>query len=709
MLGVVSACLQSIGHYAVAVLLSCLLGVAPALALEQMTLQLASLDGNGWQAQQLQLQVNLGKSVVTAHLTVKQAQLTGVAEPVRDVVIDCPNVELLQQRFACPRARISGRFPYLGRQQLNANASYGRRDGALVIQLQNLKLANGQAAFTATMQGELWQALATIKQADITELLKLAQRFAPAVGKELTAAGQWNASLAAQGRSTQLTKLQWQVQGSKLSVSNHAGTLASDALAFNSMGEANNAKGDWQFDARVQANTGQAYAEPVFVNIGDHPLTMHAQGAYLSSGALQLNHMQFEQQDVMSATARGHIAFEAKNLVPELQLQIDRLQLPGFFATYLQPFLIDTGFKNLRTRGSAQGAVLIKNTRPLQVDLTLADLSTDDGNKSLVFNGVNGELHWRDEAADGSNNATSTAPTSRLGWQSGTLLGLELGATQLQLELWGTNARVAEPARIPIFNGALAVDAFRVRKAGTAQMAFMLDAHIEPINVAQLCKAFGWPAFGGELSGAITKLRLEQDTLTLGATLNAKIFAGDVAISNMRLEGALSQWPRFNADIKLDNLDLEQLTQAFSFGRVTGRLSGEINKLSLFNWEPVSFDARLYTPADDRSKHRISQRAVQNIGSIGGGSGGSVAAALQSGVLRFFDDFNYDRLGISCRLQNEVCFMNGVAPADNGGYYLVKGRGLPRIDVIGNSTRVDWPRLVAQLKAATEAGTPVVR
>ena len=28
--------------------------------------------------------------------------------------------------------------------------------------------------------------------------------------------------------------------------------------------------------------------------------------------------------------------------------------------------------------------------------------------------------------------------------------------------------------------------------------------------------------------------------------------------------------------------------------------------------------------------------------------------------------------------------MDGVAPAPNGGYYLVKGRGCPRIDVIGS-------------------------
>ena len=75
---------------------------------------------------------------------------------------------------------------------------------------------------------------------------------------------------------------------------------------------------------------------------------------------------------------------------------------------------------------------------------------------------------------------------------------------------------------------------------------------------------------------------------------------------------------------------------------------------------------------------------------------------------RFFEEFNYDRLGLSCRLERDVCVMDGVAPAPNGGYYLVKGKGVPRIDVIGGARRVDWPRLLQQLIAATQSDGPVV-
>ncbi len=109
----------------------------------------------------------------------------------------------------------------------------------------------------------------------------------------------------------------------------------------------------------------------------------------------------------------------------------------------------------------------------------------------------------------------------------------------------------------------------------------------------------------------------------------------------------------------------------------------------------VSFDARLFSTPDDESKKLISAKAITSISNVGGG-GSTVTAALQSGVLKFFDDYRYDRIGIACRLENEVCTMSGIEPAGMG-YYLVKGRGVPRIDIIGNQGRVAWPQLMAQI------------
>ncbi len=144
------------------------------------------------------------------------------------------------------------------------------------------------------------------------------------------------------------------------------------------------------------------------------------------------------------------------------------------------------------------------------------------------------------------------------------------------------------------------------------------------------------------------------------------------------------------------------MTGAFSFGEIEGRLDGSVRGLRLLNWEPVAFDLALATPEDYRGRRKISQRAVDNLSSLGGG-----AQVLSQTVLKFFEKFSYRRLGLRCRLLDNVCRMSGVAPAPQG-YYIVEGAGLPRINIIGFSTVVDWPQLVRRLKAATQSGAPSV-
>ena len=285
---------------------------------------------------------------------------------------------------------------------------------------------------------------------------------------------------------------------------------------------------------------------------------------------------------------------------------------------------------------------------------------------------------------------------SLLSWDSASLWGIEIGAVELPFATTGRHFRLLEPRLLPIFDGGLAIGTLRVRHAGTEQMYVRFDAELKPISVAKLSRALGWPEFQGTLSGEIPDLQLSQGVVTLGGNIHAAVFGGNVVIRDVSLRDPLGKFPRLFASIDIDNLDLAQVTSTFSFGMITGRLSGQILGLETFNWMPESFDARFYTPADDRSKHRISQRAVRNLSSIGGGSGGGVAAALQGGFLKFFDDFGYERLGLSCRLARDVCTMSGVEPT-NGGYYIVKGKGLPRINVIGGQKRVAWKRLVRQL------------
>jgi hypothetical protein len=661
-------------HFATALLA---LGAAGLVkAVDDANLSVDRVGGDGWSAEQIEIDWDVPDR---ATATIGKLRLAAIAQELHDVRIVCPRLELSVRAIACERARVAAKLPGIGAQSFTANLTYGRADSSLS-----------------------WRVEGDLKQVSVEALVAAAKHLQlPMPGLE--ASGLASVSGAAVGSGGELHSATFGVEVVELTLNNEAGSIATDKLSARVQGTVRRSKGDWQFDVDLSSAQGQAYVQPIFVDFGAHALRANAAGKLRGTRELTIERFSLDHAQVARASGRAHVDFANEKPLRSLTLQLAGLEFPGAYVSYLQPMLLDTSFKSMQTAGTLAGDVTIEDGEPRSVDLTLRDLTFDDGTGKLGIEALAGAVHWRADSA-----ATSDDASSAVSWRSGSIFGLSMGAAELQFASKGRQFRLLQPSRIPLLDGALALESFRVRNAGLPSVAFMVDATLEPIDVKRVCQAFGWPEFGGRVGGTLSKLRMRDGVITLGTTLRAQVFDGSLALSDLQLQQPFGQWPRFYSNVAFDGLDLELMTGAFSFGRITGKLSGRVDGLRLFNWAPVAFDARLYTSPGDRSRHRISQRAVENIGSIGGGGAG-VAAALSSGFMRFFDDFNYERLGISCRLENDVCAMDGIAPAPNGGYYLVKGRGLPRIDVIGSSRRVDWPRLVRQLIDATKSGGPTIQ
>jgi hypothetical protein len=273
-----------------------------------------------------------------------------------------------------------------------------------------------------------------------------------------------------------------------------------------------------------------------------------------------------------------------------------------------------------------------------------------------------------------------------------------LGASRFAFDSGRDFIHLAQPLELPVLDGTLGIDDFQLEFAEDAPLRWQVNGLLEPVSLSQLSLALGWPELAGKLSGVIPNVRYNDGNLVVGGILLIRVFDGEVTLRNLTLEKPFGLVPRLQVDARADNIDLETLTRTFSFGKIEGRLNGRIEGLEMTSWRPVAFDAEFATPANDRSRHRISQRAVDNISSIGGAG---VGGALSRSFLRFFEDFPYDRLGIRCRLENGICDMGGIEPAAEG-YYLVKGRFIPpRLDVIGFADRVNWDTLIAQIMAVT--------
>lgn len=471
-----------------------------------------------------------------------------------------------------------------------------------------------------------------------------------------------------------------------LNYNDSSGKFATEALQLTVSGQVAQAGAQRSADLHLQTRQGQAYVEPIFFDFAAHPLQADARLRWRGAGTpVQVDTFKLAHDGIAQATISGEFSSEQPLQRHRLDARIEQAQLAALATLYARPLLAGTRFEDVSGSGSAQFTGSVIDGQPQRADLRLQQAALGSTRLGLQLNGLEGELHWQQQG----NAAPST-----LAWHDGSVGALPLGATQLQLQLAAQGLRLLAPARIPLLDGAIAVQALAVDGLGSESLSGDFNAALEPIDLALLSRTLGWPEFGGQLSGRIPGLSLRNRELSLEGALTATAFDGEITVSNLKVLDPLGVLPRLRGDLRLRRLDLAAITGAFSFGKITGRLDGDINDLRLLGWEPVAMKARFYSTPGDRSTRRISQRAIDNISAIGGGPTG----ILSRGALSFFKDFAYARMGWSCILDNGVCHMDGVAPAPRGnGYILVEGRLLPRIDVIGYSRQVSWNVFLQQL------------
>jgi hypothetical protein len=291
---------------------------------------------------------------------------------------------------------------------------------------------------------------------------------------------------------------------------------------------------------------------------------------------------------------------------------------------------------------------------------------------------------------------------SRFSWRGLLLQRVNLGAGAATVEANSGQFSLASPLRLEVLGGSVALDELHVKLPGgdaasEAEPQIRLYATIENLDMLQLTRALGWPGFEGSISGKIPGVTLKDGVLAVEGQIEFNVFDGQVLLSGLRVERPFGVLPSLAADLEANSLDLQLLTQTFSFGSISGRMSGFVHDLRMLDWNPVAFDAWLGTPEQESGSHNISRQAVKHLTTIGGGS---ATTALSGPLLKLFNNFSYKRLGLGCRLQNNICEVRGL-DADEASVLIMEGSGVPKVMIRAFNRRMDWPTLVAGLAAAS--------
>ncbi len=674
-----------------AVLCLLLTSLPPAVqAIEAIELSLGRIEGNGWSAEGGVLSLTLGRSR-GLKLQVDNLSLLPPLGAIRGLTLDCPQLSLEPGQLGCSDGIVELKSDLLQQPPVLVDFNIDRQR-RFTWSVHEARFARGRLSLHGEVaEGRWWLAL-NGAGFDVAEATRRLAGLVP-MPQTLSLAGTGDLALRLSGTRTP-TAVRLETHLKDFAFADEHGLREGAELELRCAARGDEQPAGLAFSGACDVDTGQVYLDPVYLEVGDQPLHLAARGQWKAPlRRLEIERFDFRHPDVVHGHGRAVAAGKDGLSLEALQADFDTAHLGRLYPVYLQPWIWD-GLLQLESEGRVAGRVRWKHGRLTDLALALDDVHLDDEEGRLGLYGLTGSLNW---------SSGLEVDTSRVRWSAGHLYKLQLGETEVEALARGGHLSLTRRAAVPVLDGVLSVDALQLDGLGTEQPSWRFEGLLSPLSMESLSQVLGWPALGGTLSGVVPSVSYADGRISIQGALLVRVLGGEVVIHGLSMENPLGIVPTLEADMDIRNLSLEQLTGAFSFGNIQGRLGGEVRRLRLEDWQPVRFDARFYTPPGDRSRRRISQRAVENLASLGGAGG-----ALSRTFMGFFKEFSYRRLGIACRLRKGICEMDGVAPAEQG-YYIVKGGGIPRIDVVGYNRRVDWDTLIQRLKNVTNAAAPIVR
>lgn len=668
---------------------------------QHLELEIARLAAVGGELDAVHLELNLGHAHEARFLLTADRLLIGGSLELRDLRIACGRIEFVAGGVSCPDGAISLRHGDLGAGRGELSVSISPHASLQELKLKSFNLAGISLTASLAAGARGWQTSAALDCSSIADLLALA----PGIADPSTASGQLKLRVDGRRHAGRWRQVEGSVTAAKVNLSSTSELQGlSGALDF-ALDESSDR--NWSFSSSFSVDAGIAYVEPGF-SIGDirpgfvvEVLQGALQGAVRGhwSGSEHTVSLEGTYAHPGIADATFDIAAYRRDRgygVRDANLQIEAIDAGAFYTTYLQPLLLQTLAGNLDVAGGLSADARVRAGNLQVLDLAFDDVHVYDKSGRFGLAGLNGSLAIHDRDSERGSAFT---------WTGGNIYRFDFGPGAMHLVSSSGGLRLASGTSVGVLGGEMRIDSLLISQFGRPERRIEISGLLSPIPMQDFTQALGWPILSGTLSGVISGLAYQDGDINLDGTLVIKAFDGDIVMRKLRIQDLFGVVPRLYADVDVAMIDLEQLTETFSFGKIEGRLSGFMHRLQLQAWQPVYFEAEFATPPDDDSPHRISQKAVNNIGAIGGGMTG----ALSGGLLRFFQEYSYGRLGVKLRLLNGYLQMGGLQESDTGFVLLSSGGLLPPwIEIRGTGRSIQWRALMDGFKTIARGG-PIIK
>ena len=659
-------------------LICALCSISTAFAIDGISLKLGKISATGWQAKGVVIQWHwLRSHQIGLKLNIASLNLPSLKKPLKKLSINCKRIKYNLKQISCAHAHL---FINNLLSRVNFAFSYIFNSQSLQIRTQKFALAGGRVILNVKSTPKGWQAEANLNRIALDKFVKQLNSFIDFSLKH-SLKGKTRLKIKLSGK----TKLRhFSINGDieNFNFSNQDATQVGEKLRLNIALKGQTLTTGFQLQGNLKLKQGELLIEPAYLDIKKtQPINFKVDLAW-QARHLKLNHFSYTHKKVINLQGVGDITKNKKWKINRLVIESGKTSLQALYSNYLSNLLEED--RQLIVNGAIK-AKLNWQRENRHLVANLYNINIEDKQKRFGLTGIRGKIQW---------HSKQNHFPSHIHWTKGYFASsIQLGRSQIRANLTGKKFKLLAPWYQPIFDGAIRIEEFELEKQ--PKLSGILRGKLYPISFSKLTKALNGIPLQGTISGDIPLISFNDKHIEIGGQLRVRIFDGEIVIRSLCLDNLFGDNPRLKANIDINKLNLKTLTNVTKFGEMQGLLSGYIRNLHLENWKPVSFDAYFGTPVNDPMPHIISQKAVRRIAQLGGDG---VVNALSRSILSFFEDFHYKKIGWGCHLEYGTCEMSGAEPASNNYYYIIKGSGLPRIDVIGYNSIVDWDVLVTRLK-----------
>ena len=260
--------------------------------------------------------------------------------------------------------------------------------------------------------------------------------------------------------------------------------------------------------------------------------------------------------------------------------------------------------------------------------------------------------------------------------------------------------RIPVPLAFPLWGGVVTARGVTLDGSGD-RPSLQAEANLSEVELSAVLPGLG---IEGTLGGNLGTIHLNVDQASASGELTARVFDGTVKVMDLGMVRPFDTGRRIQGKVLFDHLNLEPLTRLFSFGKISGYVQGTIEHLSLGLEYPERFYLTLKTQEVAGVPKKINVQAIENISLLGTGWG--ELGGLRSGINRWFQEYNYREIGLTCSLAEGRVTLRGTIFED-GLEFLVRKPGLIGIDVINRNpeNEIDFLDMLERIRRIRQTKT----